>query len=426
MQNQIPATMSYKDFLLVSAVGLLFLLMNFPKTLSRLVTDQVENQMAQDLLLWPIQATQTSLMSLQGSAPEAVLSKLMFYAFLGFWCLMLLLVVAAIRQKNGALPPFCLAGVLTGFFGLHLISWTALILLKLGIWLAIVVVWLKQILVAILGFFASWWFVWAPLMALALLLIFKREAWDWLRQHWAKLSLGTAAALIALFLIRTYFPPFWAWLMALLEPVIRFFRLVFHFLAEVFGWIFGAGILILAVFLILNVVGRLVVDQIRAAWNSGRSKKELALGGFALGSAFALIVLTSMGVPGLSKGVNTGWQQALATVDGVLPVEIASASLGWIQPAQWFESTMPENVRSFVKDFLGHASAPLVDSLFLLVALIFTNASVLFGGILERQSTVRVVGSYFLPHEYFTLVGGLIGAVGVSFLAQFMEGSDFG
>jgi len=211
-----------------------------------------------------------------------------------------------------------------------------------------------------------------------------------------------------------FLPSFWEWLLRILEPVIRFLQLAwvfimraFHFLLGVGVWLFAIATVLLACFLILNIVGRLVVDQLRAAWNCGRTRKELGLSSFAMGSALGLIVLTSVGVSQVADGVDRGWAASLQVLDALVG-GVASSALGWIHPASWFEAGMSEGVRVFIKEYCHSASPPLVDSLFLLAVLGIANLSVLVRTVFGKLSLSRPTSGYFLPQEYFSLIGSLM------------------
>ena len=76
----------------------------------------------------------------------------------------------------------------------------------------------------------------------------------------------------------------------------------------VLKWVVLLSIVAVGVFGILVTLGRLVIDQFRAAWVSSVGEKHLVFGTFAIGSAFALVILTSVAAPLVANGVNGGWQ----------------------------------------------------------------------------------------------------------------------
>ena len=414
----------WKEVSLVSAVGLLFLLMNFPKLLTSLVASAVQDPGWQSALLWPVVTTQESLSTLQGRDPHAVLSTLMSWNFLLLYGFLFSVLFSSMKRRDLGLLGFSAGGATLGYFALHLISWIALIL----IYALILVKWISSALVWILSFVFSWWFLWLPVVLLFVL-------WarlGWLRENWPKV-LAACATILAIGLIAwKFFPAFWAWLVELLEPVLALIRAIrdflapiFHFLGQIFQWVAFTFLGIVLVIFVLNTLGRLVVDQIRAVWTAGRGRKELGLAGFALGSAFALIILTSVGAPQVSAGVDSGWNESLRTIDGVLQGTVASKVFGGLQPTRVFLGVMPGSVEGFVMEHFDNANPPLLDSLLLLVLLSIATLSVLywaFSAMEERSSPP--LQAYFLPREYLAIFGGLLVSVLVLFGQALSEGGD--
>jgi hypothetical protein len=425
----------WKEFVVVAAVGLVFLCMNFPKLLGKLLYRFVPQANVQRILAAPIQATQASLSHLRRPSPEVMLTRLMSWNFLLLLVFLALVTVLALRHKDIQLPEFCLAGLALGYFGGELVAWIVVVVIKLFSWAAVLVHWIGIALGWLFEVALHWWWIFVPLAVIGLVLA-NRDALramlarcrelsvDWPRV--VRWSLGALAGLGAIWLIVGVLGP---WLWAFLGPIIAFlghlFGVVFHFVGKLIGWLVSALLVVLAVGLVLNLAGRLLVDQVRSAWCAGRGCKEMALAGFALGSGLALIVLMSAGTSSGAHGVDQGWQASLSALDHAVGGRVFSWSLGAVAPAGFFWAVMPGAVQDLAVSYFDNANPPLVDSLILLVILGVASVSALRG--LFSSIAYRVphrVGGYFLPSEYVAVFGGLILALAFVVAQGSTESSD--
>jgi hypothetical protein len=412
----------WKEFVVVAAVGLVFLCMNFPKLLGKLLYRFVPQGNLQRILAAPIQATQASLGNLRRPSPEVMLTRLMSWNFLLLLLFLALVALLALRHKDFQLPAFCLSGLALGYFGGELVAWIVVIVIKLFSWAAVLVHWIGSVLGWLFEIALHWWGILAPLVVIVLV-IANRDAlramvarWrgrsvDWPRV--ARWTLGVLAGLGAIWLVVGVVGP---WIWSFIGPIVAFLGhllgIVFHFVGKVIAWLVTALLVALAVGLVLNLAGRLLVDQVRSAWCAGKGRKEMALAGFALGSALALIVLMSAGTSSGAHGVDQGWQASLSALDHAVGGSVFSSSLGSVAPAGSFWAVMPRAVRDFAVSYFDNANPPLVDSLILLVILGVASASALRGLFSSVASRVpHRVGGYFLPSEYLAVFGGLVVAL---------------
>ncbi|HEX3530145.1 MAG TPA: hypothetical protein VH988_24050 [Thermoanaerobaculia bacterium] len=412
-----------KELALVASVGLILILMNMPTFLTRAVVASAPEGAVQAAALWPIQATQESLSFLQQPTPELVFVRLMTWNFLLLLAFLFAVVVSAVRHRDAGLLGFCAGGLVLGFSALHLISWLALLLIKL---VGLILLLLNWVFLAVQWCFSQW-FILLPAIALVLIWL----ARDWISENLASLKghlgdIASIALVIALgagfvALLRWLGPLVSHWLWGLLGPYLGPF---FHVVGVIIKFTSALLLFLLAATFVLSLVGRLLVDQVRAAWNAGKGRKEMALAGFALGSALALVVLASVGAPRLSSGVNSGWINCLGTLDRTLGANVASSTIGWIQPTTVFVATMPASVERFVLQHFDNANPPLVDSLILLIVLAMATISVTLALFLSREESTKGYSDYFLPREYLEVFGGLLFAVVLLFVAAASEGDQ--
>jgi hypothetical protein len=190
----------------------------------------------------------------------------------------------------------------------------------------------------------------------------------------------------------------------------------------VFSWVTFILLVALAIFGVVTTLGRLLVDQIRAAWSAGKGEQHLALGTFAIGSALALVVLTSVAAPPVSEGVDTGWQQSLQTVDGITSTRIASGILGGPEPTSIFVATMPQPVEKFAFTYLTAVPPPIVEAIVLLLITLLTIVSLLRHLALTVERQPAKFTNYFIPREYLKIAFSLIAPVLILFArGMYME-----
>lgn len=410
----------WKSFFFSSFIGLIFFIVNFPEFLFRIVTSRVENPELQAALLFPVISVQNTLMSLVGETPENVFQRIMAYNFVVLWIFLTLVVIFAIRHLDFALVGFGFGGIILGYSALHLISWIAIIIVNVITFIGMIASWIGSFIALILHFIVieGWWLL--LLLILAGIIYFFRD--QLLKVLGA--ILGTAIVGYLLYLLA---PIIWQWFLQLIDPIMQFIRAVWEkyigpILAAVFALlliVFLAIASLLGIFLILTTLGNLIIDQLKAAWYCGSGRKGLALGGFAIGSAIALVILTSVAAPAVANGVNEGWIQSFGIIDSFAGTSIASVA-GY-EPTKLFVMTMPSFVEGFVFKYLTTVQPPIVDSVLFLVITSLATLSLAAKIFPSMPKVSTMVPVYFLPKDYFAILGGWLVAVVLVFLRAISE-----
>jgi len=235
----------WKDFVVVAAVGLVFLCMNVPKLLGQLLQRFVSQPELQRILAAPIQATQASLSHLRQPSPAAMLSRLMSWNFLLLLLFLALVGILALRHKDTRLPAFCMAGLAVGYFGGQFVAWVVFVAIKLFSWAALLVHWIGSALGWLFELLLhSRWIV-VPLAVIVLLWVYRDQlramvaqwraaAVNWL--HVIGWILAAVAGVVVVWLVVSVVGP---WLWAYLGPIFTFlghlFAIIFHFVGRSSG-----------------------------------------------------------------------------------------------------------------------------------------------------------------------------------------------
>jgi hypothetical protein len=421
-QSKVGPRPQWRAFLISSGVGILVLLASFPRVASRMVHRTLGDSAWRDLFLYPIRFVQGSLHSLTGTNPHIFFQRILAVDFLVLWFLLFVLLLFSLRHKNGRLLSFGAGGFLAGYIALHLFSWVMLVILKVMTTTFNVLVWISSLVgtIATFVFVQGWWLI--ALGILAFLFFAFRDSI-------IEVLLYLLSVAVLAILTYHFVPPLWHQLTMLIfkifEPFIKFWMnhalLAFSVLLTVFLWVVFILLVVLAVFGVIATLGRLLIDQIRAAWSAGKGEKHLALGTFAIGSALALIILTSVATPPVSEGVDTGWQQSLQTVDGITSTRIASGILGGLEPTSIFVATMPQPVEKFAFTYLTAVPPPIVEAIVLLLITLLTIVSLLrhMAPTVERKPAKFT--KYFIPVEYLKIAFFLIAPVLILFARGYME-----
>jgi len=167
-------------------------------------------------------------------------------------------------------------------------------------------------------------------------------------------------------------------------------------------------LIVIGIFGVLSTLGHLVVDQIRAAWHAGSGRKGILLCAFGIGTAIALIFLTSVANPTLATSINTGWTASWQVLDSVVGTKMATAGLAQAHLTDGFAGLMISSVHEFAFQNLTATNAPLYDTFLLLTVLCISYIGImrgLFSTVLDSEEFSSIV---FVPYEYFAIFGGLI------------------
>jgi hypothetical protein len=410
-----------------SAVGLVFVLANFPHLTRQIALRFLGDGPICDVILAPVDWVQSAVSALVhalGSSPPDALRILMACCFVGLALYGLALIAFMLRHRDPVFLACGAGGLVLGAAALHLISWIALALLSVMTFLARIMGWLANILIVVLAWIIQYWWIWAIIGALVALYIW--------RAHWWKIILGAIASVAALALLWLLARWIWSWLGPILDYVLRVLNMIFdrfilpllELLWRLFTWVLLAISVFLVVVGVLCTLGHLVVDQIRAGWQAGDGRRGVLLAAFAIGTAFALVMLTTVANPLLVDALEEGWTLVRQSVDNLLRTDLAQGSLARLPLVQPYVATMPDGVRIFVFQNLTAAGAPIWDAALLAVLLVLSCVGI--GRRMVRGLPHAFQGTpvTFYPREYVALFGGLIVQVFLIFLAAYSEGGD--
>lgn len=405
----------WRDLLITSCVGMLFLLINFPKSITKIILTTITDPGWKMLILYPVTGIQSALTSLIGYYPANVFYNVMSVNFILLFFFIFILIIFSIRHMDFLLFGLCVIGFIFGYYTLNLLSWIAILLITVMSYFGIFLQFIGYIINLIINyiFFKGWWVL--LILAIAYMIyIFKNKL----------LSIIVASLVIAI--VGFYVVHLFRWILKIIEPVINFIKMILISYIQP-AIIFFVRMLIILLFmvgglLILNAFGRLVVDQLRCAWNSSRGRKQLALCGFAIGIALALIVMTSVASPRLAKGINMGWKHSLDILDTLTHTSVLTGALSGIQPSNLLLNAMPNPVKIFIFQNLTNAPTPIFDSFIFLTIITIANISMITKLIKPISKDPATLGLFFLPKEVGAILGGLLMSVAVIFLQAGGEG----
>jgi hypothetical protein len=403
-----------QGFLLNVVVGLVLLLVNFPRFIERTVSESTDNAGLQALLLTPVSGVQALLTTVLGENPEPFFRTALSVSVFLFWGFLALVALLAMRRRDGVLPLVVAGGLVTGYIALHLVAWfVALVLMAVGVTLD-VGVWLFGITTAVVMFLFKFGL---PLGAIALVayLLYRY------RRRWLGI-LGSAIGLaLVLYVLAKVGPAVLHWLIGLTNWIGKGLMWVLTPVFAVLAFIFAAIFLLGGGLLALAIMGNLVIAQLRAGLFAGRDRKSLSLASFAIGAAASLIALACVASPGPAADFNYALAESLWPFGDQLRAAASGPGEGAIG---LFQAILPEKVREFALLHLTNAKAPAVDSIILAIAVLLSALSIARELVIKNTLGVRNVPIYFYPREYFSIVAGVFLGVVVLFAQGLSESSS--
>jgi hypothetical protein len=410
--------------LLNATLGVFVLFVNFPKFVSRTIDANVSWSWLNGGLHHLLNTVQDGCASVIGPFPSAFFERTMTLDFAMMWIFLALAAVFALRRASPALLLAALCGILLGYLALHVVSWLAVVIVKMiGAvlyimhWIGVIVTAIVEFIVRILRFVFSYWIPIAIMAALIIAVV--------LRDQLGRLIAWAAGLAVVGYILVRVIPVLYRWIMYVLRPIIAFvlavlkaigqiLDLILIFLTPIIRVIVFAVIAFYAFILALGVLaalGNLWVAQLLAGWHAGKGAKGMALGGFAIGSAAALIMLAGAATPDIAASMDTALAHSTAWL-GFSPSVPLSA---------FFVSTLPDSVNTFVFAYMTHLKAPAVDAFILLAVLALADWSVARGIARVRPTAEEDVPVHFYPAEYFAIFGGLLIGVIVLFMQAIGE-----
>ena len=410
----------WRALLLNASLGIAFLLVNFPKFLMRTIDANVTSPNLKSDLYLPITFVQNIAGTIIGPAPLDFFERTMTYSFALLWTFIGLTALLSLRRLDIRLLLTAIGGIVLGYTAIHLIAWMAVgvvavvgAVLFIVKWIAAIVAIITAFIISILKFLFGYWPI--ALIAVALLVIYRFRSRMGQLVMWA-LGLGLVTYLLALII-----PPLMKWIMHIFESIMVLlhwlldpvFAFLLWILTPVIRFIVFVAVTLLVALLalgILVVLGNLVVAQLSAGWYAGSGRKGVALGGFAIGSALALILVVGVATPAVADSINSACAASIGLI-----VSGAQFIPGH-QLTDLFLTTLPSVVKDFMFLHMTSIKAPALDSFILLAVLGLANVSVFLKIPRARPHDPEPVPVQFYPAEYVALFGGLLVALLVVFM----------
>jgi hypothetical protein len=432
-------------FLLNVLVGITFFVINFPKLITNQLAPGIGSAFVRDFVVSFTLIVHEALTKFTGSEAHAF-ETLMTYSFLGLQLYVALVVIMCVTRANLRPLFFAVLGFIIGVYAVHLIAYLVLAFLwtvQMGIAIFVVIsnaiIWFINLL-----FRDAWVFLVAA--GIVVFLYLNRAN---LLQAIVGLLIVAAVGVALYYLVppifafivqillaiadflQRLFAPILAFLMLLLSPLIALVQWIVEWIiAPVLAFLITAalfiGTFVLAILVILTgfaSMGNVVTDQVRSAFRVRRiGTKNHMLNGFALGSALALVLLTSAAAVGIATGVNVGWRQSFALIDGATGLNLQNSAVAAFNPVSIFVSTMPEAVYRFVFKYLTNVQPPLVDAAVLVTLLVLScvNVTLSIVGLSGAAEVERPIT--FLPLEVLAIVFWLVFSIASVFVQALTEG----
>jgi hypothetical protein len=346
-------------------VGLVFFIFNFRGFVEYATNHWAPEWLANPTLLL-LRFTEKALaFTGSGTAWSPLLSEWLVVGL--WWYLAILVITSFVYMKPGRLANG-LSGLCVGFGSIVFLSWTGVVLVKIASIIGAIFAFIFSIIGAVFRLISALVIVVFPYLAGLALVIGVVYALVQLARTLGltlmKYALVAAAAVAVMWLAL----PLLRWCYAsLLLPIL-------HFLSPIVAWLFAAlGVILMCVLVIiavlgvagvlvfvLGMLGRLAIDQFRTAWEGGRGERPITLAGFSVGSAFALLLTVTAGLPDVAAGIDAAWHEHAWMLNT------------WSPAASHFQA-LPDAVAGAFAAMFQYASAPVFDGV-VLVALLTTAA----------------------------------------------------
>ncbi|HJR56403.1 MAG TPA: hypothetical protein VJ798_07475 [Rhizomicrobium sp.] len=417
----------FKQYSVLAGLGLIIILINFPKLCMRLIDANIPYPTLRDFLSAPVKALQALLQFLVGSDPTAFFEKAMTSTFVFLWFFLLLLATLSFRARNFRMLGYGVLGIVVGYVALDLIAWTAVAVI--GTINATVYVfeavgagisWIIRRVVSILPYLLFLVIV----AVMAFVFLFARDKWMQfvtfllakLKEHSKTIFL--IGALVAFLWIVV--PLFYRWIvLPLFIYVFKPIGLAIFFAVK---WLFIIVLstvflvfLSIALFLSLAFLGSLFISQLQAGWKAAWSIRHALIAGFAIGSALALIALVSIATPDLANALNQSWSTAI----------LFGGSENSQFLTSFMQSLMPSRIERFAFEYLTNQQAPAFDSFILLTVLVLSVVSSLLRAASKTPITDEQIPLRFVLTETGSMMIGLfVGVALIVFGAMLGETSN--
>jgi hypothetical protein len=369
-------------------VGILFFLFNFDGFMRFVARNYVVN-INQSLAEWIIGFSYLprqfyAMLSQTESDLFLSLFRLALYGIGTYFVLILLL---SFREKRSRMFFYSLGGLTIGFLSVPILAWTIFLIFALVNFLLAIINFILPILIYI------------GLVLLGIWLVVLTIQFLWERYKWGTVITAVLTATFAylwgkpvfLFLLTNILWPIFSALIATISFIVQILGAVLGFLARILEvlLIFIAGMFIFITGIgIIALLGRLLIDQYKAAWESGSGSKGVLAGSFSVGLALGLIFLNCYGHSDQMSTIDRAWAEVVTFAN-------------WISPMNVFEFLIPPSYSEVISLIFSSLSYPLFDSFVLVTVLALSWIGIIRGMFSTLRDEFRVT---FVSQEALVLV----------------------
>jgi hypothetical protein len=373
-------------------VGILFFLFNFDGFMRFVARNYVVN-INQSLAEWIIGFSYLprqfyAMLSQTESDLFLSLFRLALYGIGTYFVLILLL---SFREKHSRMFFYSLGGLTIGFLNVPILAWTIFLIFALVIFLLAIINFILPILIYI------------GLVLLGIWLVVLTIQFLWERYKWGTVITAVLTATFAylwgkpvfLFLLTNILWPIFSALIATISFIVQILGAVLGFLARIFELlikvllIFIAGMFFFTTGIgIIALLGRLLIDQYKAVWESGSGSKGVLAGSFSVGLALGLIFLNCYGHSDQMSTIDRAWAEVVTFAN-------------WISPMNVFEFLIPPSYSEAISLIFSSLSYPLFDSFVLVTVLALSWIGIIRGMFSTLRDEFRVT---FVSKEALGLV----------------------
>lgn len=286
---------------------------------------------------------------------------------------------------------YSLGGLTIGFLSVPILAWTIFLIFALVNFLLAIINFILPILIYI------------GLVLLGIWLVVLTIQFLWERYKWGTVITAVLTATFAylwgkpifLFLLTNILWPIFSALIATISFIVQILGAVLGFLARIFELlikvllIFIAGMFIFITGIgIIALLGRLLIDQYKAAWESGSGSKGVLAGSFSVGLALGLIFLNCYGHSDQMSTIDRAWAEVVTFAN-------------WISPMNVFEFLIPPSYSEVISLIFSSLSYPLFDSFVLVTVLALSWIGIIRGMFSTLRDEFRVT---FVSKEALGLV----------------------
>lgn len=321
------------------------------------------------------------------AAKIGLLGNMVYLCFIGLWIYVGGIVLLAIVKATPRIAVNGGLGLLAGASTIHLVGWIGVVLAFIVGVLFAIFTFIRDLLQAIFLFLAPYlaWiffvFGWIVLVAGGLFMVgaIIFAVYQLIKNIGLKgVIIAVASGTIFFFawpLLREFYEFY-------LLPILRWVQMVLSYVVSAIGflviWAVKIAIVLAiiisalgAVLAVIGSLGHLLVDQFKAAWNSGSGHRGILLGAFGVGLSLAVIIWVTSGSPQMTSVVAIAWHSSTPAFFQASPVEM-------------FNALLPTQIISSTPTLFATASAPIFDAFALLVLLGVSYAGFVRGFQLRR------------------------------------------